>query len=82
MKIKVQVDQDLCTACALCYDEVPEVYEDAGDGIAAVKEEVGGDGAVLDCCEIGKDICERVLEVTEECPSGSLITEVVEEGDC
>jgi len=79
MKLKVMVDQDLCTACALCYDDVPEIYVDAGDGIAAVKEEVGGDGAILDCESVGQDVCDRVLEVTEECPSGSLITEVVEE---
>jgi len=79
MKLKVSVDQDLCTACALCYDDVPEVYIDAGDGIAAVKDEIGGDGAVIDCEELGKEICDKVLEVTEECPSGSLITEVVEE---
>ena len=79
MKLKVSVDQDLCTACALCYDDVPEVYIDAGDGIAAVKEEISGDGAIIDCEELGKEICDKVLEVTEECPSGSLITEVVEE---
>lgn len=79
MKLKVSVDQDLCTACALCYDDVPEVYIDAGDGIAAVKEEIGGDGTIIDCEELGKEICDKVLEVTEECPSGSLITEVVEE---
>lgn len=79
MKLKVSVDQDLCTACALCYDDVPEVYIDAGDGIAVVKEEVGGDGAIIDCGELGTEICDKVLEVTEECPSGSLITEVVEE---
>ncbi|NPA51704.1 MAG: ferredoxin [Aquificae bacterium] len=79
MKLKVMVDQDTCTACALCYDEIPEVYVDVGDGIAAVNDEIGGDGAIIDCSEIGEDICERVLEITEECPSGSLITETIEE---
>jgi len=74
MKVKVQVDKDLCTACALCYDEVPEVYEDSGDGTAQVKAEVGGDGAIIE-----GDLAQRVLEVTEECPSGALVTEVIEE---
>ncbi len=74
MKVKVSVDKDLCTACALCYDEVPEVYEDSGDGIAQVKAEVGGDGAIIE-----GELAQKVLEVTEECPSGALVTEVIEE---
>jgi len=47
----------------------PEVYEDMGDGIAKVKDDIGGDGAIIDCAEIGEDVCERV----------SLITETIEE---
>ncbi|MDQ7081626.1 MAG: ferredoxin [Aquificota bacterium] len=27
MGLKVRVDQDTCTACELCYDRVPEVFE-------------------------------------------------------
>jgi len=34
--VKVHVDQDLCTACSLCYERLPEVFQDAGDGIATV----------------------------------------------
>lgn len=74
MKVKVSVDKDLCTACALCYDEIPEVYEDSGNGIAQVKAEVGGEGAIIE-----GDLAQRVLEVNDECPSGALATEVVEE---
>ncbi|WP_457640768.1 ferredoxin [Persephonella sp.] len=74
MKVKVSVDEDLCTACALCYDELPEVYEDRGDGIAKVKDDVGGDGAVIE-----GEIAEKASEISEECPSGALVTEVIEE---
>jgi len=73
MKVKVSVDQDLCTACALCYDELPEVYEDRGDGIAKVKDDVGGDGAVIE-----GEIAERAAEISEECPSGALVTEDID----
>ncbi|HIC99171.1 MAG TPA: ferredoxin [Pyrodictiaceae archaeon] len=36
MGLKVRVDQDTCTACELCYDRIPEVFKNIGDGIADV----------------------------------------------
>jgi ferredoxin len=74
MKVRIFVDQDLCTACGLCYEELPEVYEDAGDGIAKIRDEIGGDGAIVE-----GELAERVLEIVEECPSGALIAEIIEE---
>ena len=48
MKVKVSVDQDICTGCAVCYTEAPELFEDNGDGLSQVKDELGGDGATLE----------------------------------
>ncbi|MFN3870936.1 MAG: ferredoxin, partial [Aquificaceae bacterium] len=34
--IKVKIDIDTCTACQLCYDRLPQVFTDRGDGIPLV----------------------------------------------
>jgi ferredoxin len=74
MKVRVSVDQDICTGCAVCYTELPEVFEDNGDGLSQVKDEVGGDGAILE-----GDIAERAMEVKGECPVEAIIVEEVDE---
>jgi ferredoxin len=79
MKVKVMVNAGTCTACALCYEDVHEIYEDRGDGIARVKSCVGGDAAILKSDKYEEELLDRVLEVTEECPPGALITEVLDE---
>jgi len=78
-KFKVMVDEETCTACELCYDRVPEVFKDRGDGIATVvncdiKDEDGN------CwMKVPQELEEEVQEVADECPSGSIIVEEVEE---
>lgn len=66
MTAKVEVDEDTCTACGLCYnDECPEVFEEGEDGISSIKEKYRkGDrskGEVPDeekaCAEQAADAC-------------------------
>jgi len=39
MTAKVEVDEEECTACGLCYnDECPEVFEEGEGGISSIKE--------------------------------------------
>jgi ferredoxin len=70
MAIKTKVDPDTCTACELCYDRVPEIYKNRGDGIADVVSP-GPDGYMV----VPPELEAEVKEVTDECPSGSIITE-------
>ncbi|SHK32844.1 ferredoxin [Thermocrinis minervae] len=70
MAIKTKIDFDTCTACELCYDRVPEVYKNRGDGIATVVNP-GPDGWMVVPSELEKD----VKEVADECPSGSILIE-------
>lgn len=70
MGLKTKVDADTCTSCELCYDRIPEVYKNRGDGIAEVIAPSAG-GWMIVPVELEKD----VKEVTDECPSGSIITE-------
>ena len=54
--MKVSIDVDLCTACGLCVDDVPEVFK-MGDDTAEV---ISGD--------VGADHEEAVKAAAEDCP--------------
>ncbi len=60
--VSIRVDIDTCTACELCYDRLPEVFVDRGDGIPLVIIRVPIENAYED-----------ILQVAEDCPSGSII---------
>ncbi len=60
--VSVRVDIDTCTACELCYDRLPEVFVDRGDGIPLVIIRVPIE-----------NVYEDILQVAEDCPSGSII---------
>lgn len=74
MGLKVRVDQDTCTACELCYDRVPEVFKNIGDGIADVVEVHIEDGDER-WMNVPENLEGEVQEVADECPSGSIIVE-------
>jgi ferredoxin len=70
----VMVEQDTCTACELCYDRIPEVFKDIGDGIAdVVKYDIENDEGKW--MIVPEDLADEVDEVADECPSGSIIVE-------
>lgn len=60
--LKIEVDIDTCTACQLCYERLPEVFVDRGDGLPLVILKVSI-SSVLD----------ELLQVAEDCPSGSIV---------
>jgi len=66
MIIKVEVDQEECSQCGICYnDECPEVFEEDEDGTCQVKEEYRtegpGEGAIppelKGCAKDAADAC-------------------------
>jgi ferredoxin len=63
--LKVTVDEDLCTACGLCVDTCPDVF-DLGDDddVAQVKVDV--------VPEEFEELCEQAAE---ECPSEAITIE-------
>jgi len=63
--VKVTIDEDLCTACGLCVDTCPEVF-DLGDDddVAQVKVDV--------VPEEFEELCEQAAD---ECPSEAIIIE-------
>jgi len=60
--MQVKID-DTCTACGLCCDTCPEVFE-MGDDIAEV---------ITD--EIADDVKPFVEQAAEECPVGAIIVD-------
>jgi ferredoxin len=61
--MKVKVDPDLCTACELCTETCPEVFE-MGEDIAIVK--VG---------TVPSDLEESARQAAEDCPAEAIIVE-------
>ena len=58
--MKTMVDPDLCTACGLCVDTCPDIYE-MGDEVAQV---------IVD--EVTADLEDCALEAEESCPVGAI----------
>ena len=59
----VKIDADLCTACGLCVDSVPDVFE-MGDDVAQVKTS-----------EVSADLQSAVKEAADDCPVEAIIVE-------
>jgi len=60
MKVRIE---DICTACGLCCDTCPEVYE-MGDQIATV---------IVD--EVPAQYQETAQQAADECPVGAIVVE-------
>ena len=61
--MKAKIDEDLCTACELCVDTCPDVFEMSED-IAVVTVDV-----------IPPDAEECAKEAAEDCPAEAIIIE-------
>lgn len=61
--MKATIDEDLCTACELCVDTCPEVFE-MGDDVAVVKVDV-----------VPADAEDDTREAAESCPAECIIIE-------
>lgn len=68
-RLRVRVDQDLCTGDGLCVQYAPEVFEFDVDGLAYVKDAAGelqlAAGAVV---EVPAGLAAAVVDSAIECP--------------
>jgi len=62
--MKAKVDPDLCTACGLCEEIGPEIFEANEEGIAEVK---------LD--EIPEELQDTAREAADQCPVEAITIE-------
>ncbi len=61
-RISLYIDEETCTACKLCYDTLPEVFSDRGDGIPIVLTR-----------NIREDLLVDIEQVARDCPSNYII---------
>ena len=61
--MKVSIDADLCTACGLCTDDVPEVFT-MGDDVAEVTQ-----------ADVPANLEDSVSDAADSCPSEAIIVE-------
>lgn len=60
------VDRDLCTGCAVCEDECPDVFRVEDDGIAIV---------IVD--RVVPELWECVRDAAESCPTEAISVKVL-----
>ena len=61
--MKVSIDKDLCTACGLCVDSVPDIFT-MGDDVAEVVK-----------ADVPEDLENDVQEAVSDCPVEAIIAE-------
>ncbi len=66
--MKVRINREECTSCALCWDSCPQVFEEnADDGFSQItaKYQVNNDGSRG---EVPEDHRDCVEQAAEDCP--------------
>jgi len=61
--MRVRIDEDACTACELCVDTCPDVFE------------MGSDVAQVTVDEVPSESEEAVQQAADECPVEAIIVE-------
>ena len=61
--MKVRIDADLCTACGLCTDDVPDVFT------------MGDDVAEVTSADVPAGMEDAVKDAADSCPSEAIIVE-------
>ena len=61
--MKVKIDNDLCTACGLCVDSVPDIFK------------MGDDVAEVITADVPANLEEDVQNATDDCPVECILIE-------
>jgi ferredoxin len=62
-KMKVRIDAELCTGCALCTDSLPEIFV------------MSDDVATVTTSDVPADKEDAVQEAADDCPAEAIIIE-------
>jgi ferredoxin len=61
--MKVKIDGDLCTACGLCVDSVPDIFK------------MGDDVAEVITADVASNLEEDVQNAADDCPVEAIVVE-------
>ena len=61
--MKVKIDADLCTACGLCVDSVPDVFT------------MGDDVAEVSSADVPENLEKDVQDAADDCPVEAILIE-------
>ena len=78
-RVKVWIDQDLCTGDGLCVDHCPEIFVLLEDGIAYVRDgmDIGNDpGGAGSIVPVAPDFAEDVVAAADDCPGECIFIEI------
>ena len=79
-RMKVWIDQDLCTGDGLCTDHAPAVFTLLEDGIAYVKEGdrvLNDPGSSASLASVPRHLEHSVVQAADDCPGECIFIEVL-----
>ena len=79
MRLRVWIDQDLCTGDGICTDHVPAVFTVLEDGIAYVKEDglvLNDPGGAGSLAVVPARYEQAVIESSQQCPGECIFVEL------
>ncbi len=65
INIDIKIDEETCTACQLCYEVLPNIFVDRGDGIPLVLRK-----------NINNQALTKIEKVATDCPSSSILIHI------
>lgn len=83
LRLRVWIDQDLCTGDGLCEEIAPSIFYGHSDGLFYVKEagsEIPSEPThrMTESVAVPEELAEPVIEAAEECPGECIFIEVEE----
>ena len=78
-RVKVWIDQDLCTGDAMCVEHAPEVFTILEDGIAYCVQDgkvFNDPGGPAELATVPYNAEERVVHAAAECPGECIFVEI------
>ena len=73
MSVSVEIDQDTCIACGICYDTCPDVYESDEDGNSRLVDDYRADDERTG--EVPDELKDCAVEGSESCPVDAITVE-------
>ncbi len=67
---KVEIDEDLCIACGICYGSHPDIFADDGEGNAILVDKFQTDGQQTG--EVPTELGDSAREAAELCPTEAI----------